>query len=80
MSCRLSSASAWSAPAPTGQALFLDNAGIEVREDTAPDKPVRRKKGKDDTLDAENAAHAAHAGIRTLTPRSAMTWSNPSAV
>lgn len=37
---------------------------------TAPDKSVRRKKGKDDTLDAENAAHAAHAGIRTVTPKS----------
>lgn len=53
-----------------GLLRFLDNAGIEVLEVTAPDKSVRRKKGKDDTLDAENAAHAAHAGIRTVTPKS----------
>ena len=42
-----------------GLMRFLDNAGIEVLEVTAPDKSVRRKKGKDDPLDAENAAHAA---------------------
>ncbi len=52
-----------------GLMRFLDNAGIEVLEVTAPDKSVRRKKGKDDPLDAENAAHAAFAGIRTVTPR-----------
>ncbi len=52
-----------------GLMRFLDNAGIEVLEVTAPDKSVRRKKGKDDTLDAENAAHAAYAGIHTVTPR-----------
>ena len=52
-----------------GLLRFLDNAGIEVLEVTAPDKFVRRKKGKDDTLDAENAAHAAYAGIRTVTPK-----------
>ncbi len=53
-----------------GLLRFLDNAGIEVLEVTAPDKSARRKKGKDDTLDAENAAHAAFAGIRTVTPKS----------
>jgi transposase len=52
-----------------GLLRFLENAGIEVLEVTAPDKSVRRRKGKDDTLDAENAAHAAHAGIRTVTPK-----------
>ena len=52
-----------------GLLRFLDNAGIEVLEVTAPDKSVRRKKGKNDTLDAENAAHAAFAGIRTVTPK-----------
>ena len=52
-----------------GLLRFLENAGIEVLEVTAPDKSVRRKKGKDDTLDAENAAHAAYAGIRTVTPK-----------
>ncbi len=53
-----------------GLLRFLENAGIEVLEVTAPDKSVRRKKGKEDTLDAENAAHAAHAGICTVTPKS----------
>ncbi|CAA9366138.1 MAG: Mobile element protein, partial [uncultured Chloroflexia bacterium] len=52
-----------------GLLRFLENAGMEVLEVTAPDKSVRRKKGKDDTLDAENAAHAAYAGIRTVTPK-----------
>lgn len=52
-----------------GLLRFLENAGIEVLEVTAPDQSVRRKKGKDDTLDAENAAHAAYAGIRTVTPK-----------
>ncbi|HCP77253.1 MAG TPA: IS110 family transposase, partial [Pusillimonas sp.] len=28
-----------------------------------------RKRGKDDTIDAENAAHAAYAGRRTVTPK-----------
>ncbi|GAB3338731.1 hypothetical protein GCM10027512_05750 [Chromohalobacter beijerinckii] len=36
-------------------------------EVTTPDKSVRRKLGKNDTFDAENAAHAAYAGIRTVT-------------
>ena len=52
-----------------GLLRFLDTAGIEVLKVTAPDKTVRRKKGKNDTLDAENAAHAAFAGIRTATPK-----------
>ena len=52
-----------------GLMRFLDNAGTFVLEVTAPDKSVRRKKGKNDTLDAENAAHAVYAGIRTVTPR-----------
>src|SRR3546814_19579069 len=30
---------------------------------------LRRKRGKNDTIDAENAAHAAFAGIRTVTPK-----------
>ena len=52
-----------------GVLRFLENAGLEVLEVTAPDRSVRRKKGKTDTLDAENAAHAAYAGIRTVTPK-----------
>ena len=35
-----------------------------------PDKPDRRRRGKNDDLDAQNAAHAAFAGKRTVTPRS----------
>ena len=38
-------------------------------EVTTPDKTDRRKRGKDDTLDACNAAHAAFAGVRTVTPK-----------
>jgi transposase len=40
-----------------------------VLEVTAPDKHDRRKRGKDDTIDAENAAHAAFAQVRTVTPK-----------
>lgn len=33
-------------------------------------RPIRPyKRGKDDAIDAENAAHAAYAGIRTVTPK-----------
>jgi transposase len=39
-------------------------------EVTAPDKQDRRRRGKNDDLDAQNAAHAAFAGQRTVTPRS----------
>src|SRR6476619_6792951 len=48
----------------------MQNAGVEVLEVTAPDKPDRRRRGKNDDLDAQNAAHAAFAGKRTVTPRS----------
>ena len=40
-------------------------SGIEVL-----DKHDRRRRGKNDDLDAQNAAHAAFAGKRTVTPRS----------
>ncbi len=43
--------------------------GIEVLEVTTPDKHDRRRRGKDDNLDAQNAAHAAFAGNRTVTPK-----------
>ncbi|MBA8963822.1 transposase [Rhodococcus percolatus] len=52
-----------------GRLRFVDNAGLEVREVTAPDRSDRRRRGKDDTIDAENAAHAAFAQIRTVTPK-----------
>ena len=53
-----------------GLLRLLQKAGIEVLEVTAPDKQDRRKRGKSDDLDAQNAAHAAFAGKRTVTPKS----------
>ena len=52
-----------------GLMRYLQQAGVKVLEVTAPDKTDRRKRGKDDTFDAENAAHAAFAGIRAVTPK-----------
>jgi transposase len=53
-----------------GLLRFVQNAGIEVLEVTTPDNQDRRRRGKNDDLDAQNAAHAAFAGKRTVTPRS----------
>jgi transposase len=53
-----------------GLLRFMQQAGIEVLEVTTPDKHDRRRRGKNDDLDAQNAAHAAFAGKRTVTPRS----------
>ena len=53
-----------------GLLRYLQRAGVEVLEVTAPDKQDRRKRGKNDDLDAQNAAHAAFAGKRTVTPKS----------
>lgn len=53
-----------------GLLRHLQAAGVEVLEVTAPDKQDRRRRGKDDDLDAQNAAHAAFAGKRTVTPKS----------
>jgi transposase len=53
-----------------GLLRFMQQAGIEVLEVTTPDKSDRRRRGKNDDLDAQNAAHAAFAGKRTVTPRS----------
>ncbi|EIM30996.1 hypothetical protein MicloDRAFT_00002770 [Microvirga lotononidis] len=47
----------------------MQNAGVEVLEVTTPEKQDRRKRGKNDDLDAQNAAHAAFAGKRTVTPK-----------
>lgn len=52
-----------------GLLRYLQNAGVEVREVTTPDSGDRRKRGKNDDLDAQNAAHAAFAGKRTVTPK-----------
>jgi transposase len=53
-----------------GLLRFLQEAGVEVLEVTAPDRQDRRRRGKNDDLDAQNAAHAAFSGSRTVTPRS----------
>ncbi|AWW35405.1 IS110 family transposase [Streptomyces cadmiisoli] len=52
-----------------GLLRHLQLAGIEILEVNRPDRSDRRRRGKDDTLDAENAAHAALAGHRTITPK-----------
>ncbi|GDH94241.1 ISEc21 transposase [Escherichia coli] len=48
---------------------YLQNAGLEVLEVSAPDRMERRKRGKSDSIDAECAAHAAFSGIRAVTPK-----------
>jgi transposase len=53
-----------------GLRRFLQQARIEVLEVTTPDARDRRRRGKNDDLDAQSAAHAAFAGTRTVTPRS----------
>jgi transposase len=53
-----------------GLLRYMQKAGVEVVEVTTPDKHDRRKRGKNDDLDAQNAAHAAFAGKRTVTPKS----------
>lgn len=53
-----------------GLLRYLQRAGVEVLEVTTPDRGDRRKRGKNDDLDAQNAAHAAFAGRRTVTPKS----------
>ena len=53
-----------------GLLRFVQTVGIEVLEVTTPDRQDRRRRGKNDDLDAQNAAHAAFAGQRTVTPRS----------
>ena len=53
-----------------GLLRFMQQAKISVLEVTTPDKQDRRRRGKSDDLDAQNAAHAAFAGQRTVTPRS----------
>jgi transposase len=53
-----------------GLLRYLQAADVTVMEVTAPDKVDRRRRGKDDMLDAINAAHAAFSGVRTVTPKS----------
>jgi transposase len=53
-----------------GLTRHLLEAGIEVVEVYRPDRTDRRRRGKSDTLDAENAARAAASGQCTHTPKS----------
>lgn len=52
-----------------GLLRHMQAAGVEVLEVTTPDHHDRRRRGKNDDLDAQNAAHAAFAGQRTVTPK-----------
>ena len=49
-----------------GLLRLMQQAGIAVLEVTIPDKQDRRRRGKNDDLDAQNAAHPAGSGS---TPR-----------
>lgn len=53
-----------------GLLRYMQTAGVEILEVTAPDKLDRRRRGKNDDFDAESAAHAAFAKRHTVTPRS----------
>src|SRR5436305_6746351 len=53
-----------------GLTRHLVEAGIEVLEVVRPDRSERRRKGKDDDLDAISAARAALRDSRTSTPKS----------
>lgn len=53
----------------SGLTRHLIKNGFAVLEVTFPDKTVRRKRGKDDFIDAEMAAEAAFTGARTVTPK-----------
>lgn len=53
----------------SGLTRHLMKNGFTVLEVTFPDKVIRRKRGKDDFIDAEMAAEAAFTGARTVTPK-----------
>lgn len=53
-----------------GLLRYMQTAGVEILEVTAPDKLDRRRRGKNDDFDAESAAHAVFARRHTVTPRS----------
>jgi len=52
-----------------GLLRYLQAAAVSVLEVTVPDRQDRRRRGKDDDRDAQNAAHAAFAGQRVVTPK-----------
>ena len=54
-----------------GLSRFLRARGLNVVEVNRPNRQVRRRKGKSDTVDAEMAARAVLAGDATATPKAA---------
>lgn len=50
-------------------AQFLTGRGITVFEVNRPDRAARRRRGKSDPVDAENAARAVLSGDATATPK-----------
>lgn len=52
-----------------GLCRFLTSRGIVVIEVNRPYRSNRRRQGKSDPLDAENAARAVHSGTATATPK-----------
>lgn len=52
-----------------GLGRYLAGQGVEVCEVARPDRAARRRRGKNDALDAEAAAHAAHAGVRVVSAK-----------
>ena len=69
---RSSGASASRRPAPTARGCFATCSTPASRcwRSRRRTRSDRRKRGKNDDLDAQNAAHAAFAGRRTVTPKS----------
>jgi hypothetical protein len=49
---------------------YLQQAHVTVLEGATPDKSDRLKRGRDDTLDSQTAAHAGFAGVRTVSRKS----------
>jgi transposase len=54
-----------------GLSRFLRARGLNVVEVNRPNRQIRRRKGKSDTVDAEMAARAVLAGDATVTPKTA---------
>ena len=52
-----------------GLLCFLQQTGITVLEVTTPDRQDRRRRGKNDDFDAQNAAHAAFGVSEPRRPR-----------
>jgi len=52
-----------------GLARYLADKGIEVAEVNRPNRQMRRRRGKSDTVDAEAAARAALNGEATVVPK-----------